>query len=100
MIACSETLVQVVCQHKMRVDNLQTLTCGALYDADTPVEISRITLTEVVEFLPGNVGSDVERLVADKHTVQETVGRKPFGRRESAQSQEMPLVVNEMRVAV
>ena len=100
VITCSHAFVKVVGQYKMSIDNPYATTLCTTYDTNAPIEVCGEAVAEVVLFLLGEVGADIERLVADAHPVAECVGRELLRRREAAAAKEVPLIVNQICVAI
>ena len=100
VVTCGKAFVEVVGQHEVRIDNPDAATRSAADDADAPVEVGRIAVAKVIKFLTSQVGTDIERLMADAHTIEECLGCEFLGRCESAATQEVSLVINQMCIAI
>ena len=73
---------------------------GGLHDANTPVDIGRVTVTEVVRCGDGKVGTGVEGLMTDEHTVAEGFPGEMFWRSEAAMMKETTFGVDNIGVAI
>ena len=73
---------------------------SGLHDADTPVDIGRVTVAEVVGCGDGKVGTCVEGLMTDEHTVAEGFPGEMFWRSESAMMKKAAFGVDNIGVAI
>lgn len=84
----------------LAVDEGQTHRLGSLHDTDTPVDISRMTVLQVVLLLSGDVRADVESLMAYQHPLAERLPRQFLRWAKPAQMEELSFFVDNSRVAI
>ena len=73
---------------------------GGFHDADAPVDIGGITVTEIVRRGDGEVGTGVEGLVTDEHTLAEGFPGEVLWGRETAVVKKVAFRVDDVRISI
>ena len=90
----------VVGNNHMEVVEGNVFLGSGLHNADTPVDIGGVAITEVVGRGDGEIGTGVEGLMTDEHTVTEGFPGEVLRRRETTMVEEVSFGVYDVRVAI
>ena len=100
VVECCLSLFGIVDHHHVQVQQGHVLFGGSLHNADAPVDIGRIAVFLIIGCGNGKVGTGIESLMADEHTVTERFPSKVFRGSKTTMMQEMALGINNIRIAV
>ena len=73
---------------------------SGLHNADTPVDIGGVAITEVVGRGDGEIGTGVEGLMTDEHTVTEGFPGEVLWGRETAVVKKSAFRVDDVRISI
>ena len=96
----SLTFLGIIGDNHVEVVKRDVFLGGGLHDADTPVDIGRVTVTEVVRCGDGKVGTGVEGLMTDEHAVTEGFPGEVLRGRETAMMKEPAFGIDDIRFAI
>lgn len=100
MVLCGEPFAKIIGEDKACVEETQTALFCPLHDADAPVVVGRVAIDKIVGRTLGNVGADIETLVADEHTLEEGFGGQLLGSLQTAVAEKVPLVVHPVGLTI
>ena len=100
MVLCGIASFLEVGHYCMRIDKGQLQASCFFHDADAPVDVSRMTVFQVVGKTLGYVQAGIESLMADQHALLERPPCQDFWRPMGTKMEEMALGICDGRVAI
>ena len=93
-------LLSVVGDDHVKVMQGDILLGSSLHDTDAPIDIGRVAVALVVGCGDGKVGTGIEGLMADKHTLTEGLPGEVLWGRQTTMVEETAFAIDDVCIAV